>query len=191
MDNINKSSLNSTIETGKKNETVAKEEKKSSFLKDIFLGSIADVAKSTVEDYVIPTCKKFVIDIVNNGLNILFYNNRGTIKASGFTSNISYNKISTNNNSAPWNSNQHKSSDIFDWEQYKFTYEQARKILDDLYGVLNAYGKVRVADLYEFMHVAKPFTANDYGWRNLSNATPVRDIDGRYWLQLPKAVPLN
>ena len=47
-----------------------------------------------------------------------------------------------------------------------------------------------VADLYDLVGVSCDYTANNYGWTNLRNASVVRVRDG-YLLKLPRALPLD
>ena len=56
--------------------------------------------------------------------------------------------------------------------------------------VIDHYGFVTVADMYEMANMSAPFTANKYGWTSIRTAEPVRVRDG-YILKLPKAMPID
>ena len=56
--------------------------------------------------------------------------------------------------------------------------------------LIETYGIVSVADLYELVGVDGEYTDNDYGWTNIRNADVVRTRDG-YLLSLPKAMPIK
>ena len=56
--------------------------------------------------------------------------------------------------------------------------------------IIETYGFVTVADLYDMVDLTPPYTANKYGWTNLRNADVVRIRDG--WIvKLPKAMPID
>ena len=57
-------------------------------------------------------------------------------------------------------------------------------------GMLETYGVVSVADMYDLVGITCNYTDNKYGWTNLRNAEPVRVRDG-YMLKLPKAGPID
>ena len=57
--------------------------------------------------------------------------------------------------------------------------------------VIETYGMVSVMDLYDLVGISGQYTDNNYGWKNLRNAEPIRTRDGEYMLKLPKAIPLK
>jgi hypothetical protein len=65
--------------------------------------------------------------------------------------------------------------------------EAVRSSLDD---IVDSYGYVRVADLYDLIGETGNYTDNDYGWFNVRNAEIVRVRDG-YMLKMPRAVPIK
>ena len=56
--------------------------------------------------------------------------------------------------------------------------------------LIDTYGNVSVADLYDLVGKSSEYTDNKYGWTNLRNAEPVRVRDG-YMLKLPKPGPID
>ena len=56
--------------------------------------------------------------------------------------------------------------------------------------LLETYGIVSVADLYELVGIIGNYTDNKYGWTNLRNAEPIR-VNGGYLLKLPKVCPID
>lgn len=56
---------------------------------------------------------------------------------------------------------------------------------------LETYKVASVADLYEISGEKFNFTDYKYGWRNLSSAYVGRTNDGKYVIELPKAIPLE
>ena len=55
--------------------------------------------------------------------------------------------------------------------------------------LIDTYGQVSVADLYDLVGKSCNYTDNNYGWTNLRNAEPVRVRDG-YMLKMPKVGPI-
>ena len=56
--------------------------------------------------------------------------------------------------------------------------------------MIDTYGIVSVADMYDLVGIATNYTDNKYGWTNLRNAEPIRVANG-YMLKLPKAGPID
>ena len=56
--------------------------------------------------------------------------------------------------------------------------------------LIDTYQMVKVADLYDLVGISCDYTANNYGWTNLRNASVERVRDG-YILKLPKALPID
>ena len=57
--------------------------------------------------------------------------------------------------------------------------------------LIDTYRAVSVADMYDLAGLSCDYTDNKYGWTNISGAKPVRVRDGRYMLDLPRALPIN
>ena len=57
--------------------------------------------------------------------------------------------------------------------------------------LIDAYGFVTVADLYDLVGVTGNYTDNKYGWTSIRNAEPVRARGGGYILKLPRAIPID
>ena len=60
-------------------------------------------------------------------------------------------------------------------------------MLDEL---IETYGLVRVADLYDLVGITGNYTDNKYGWMNIRNAEIMRVRDG-YMIKMPRAVPID
>ena len=67
---------------------------------------------------------------------------------------------------------------------------EAEEVLDRMSEIIDTYGAVSVADLYDLVDVSGTYTDNNYGWDNLRNAEAVRVRDG-YILKLPKITALK
>ena len=67
---------------------------------------------------------------------------------------------------------------------------EAQDVLDRMDELMDTYGLVRVADLYDLVGITGNYTDNKYGWTNIRNAEIVRVRDG-YMIKMPRAVPID
>ena len=70
------------------------------------------------------------------------------------------------------------------------TRRDAEEILNYIGDLIDEYGFVTVADLYDLAGVSGNYTNNKYGWTDISNAEIVRLKDG-YMIKLPKIRKLD
>lgn len=66
----------------------------------------------------------------------------------------------------------------------------AEQVLDSLDELIETYGVVSVADLYDLVGLKSSFNDTRLGWTNFDSAVVVRGRYG-YLLKLPKAIPLK
>ena len=69
------------------------------------------------------------------------------------------------------------------------TRREAEEVLNRMEDLIDSYGVVSVADLYDLVGISGNYTDNKYGWMNLRSAGIERTRDG-YMLLLPKVKPL-
>ena len=67
---------------------------------------------------------------------------------------------------------------------------KAEEVITAMNKLINAYGIVSVADLYDLVGRSCNYRDNKYGWTNIRNVEPIRVRDG-YMLKLPKAMPID
>ena len=67
---------------------------------------------------------------------------------------------------------------------------EAEDVLSRMDELIDTYGVVSVADLYDLVGISCNYTDNKYGWTNIRNVEPIRVRDG-YMLKLPKAMPID
>ena len=68
---------------------------------------------------------------------------------------------------------------------------EAEGILSQMDEMLDQYGRVSIADMYDLANMACDYTYNNYGWTNIQAASVVRESDqnGTYYrLKMPRAV---
>lgn len=66
----------------------------------------------------------------------------------------------------------------------------AEQVLDSLDELIETYGIVSVADLYDLVGLKSSFNDTRFGWTSFDSAVVVRGRYG-YLLKLPKAIPLK
>ena len=67
---------------------------------------------------------------------------------------------------------------------------EAEDVLSRMDELIETYGLVRVADLYDLVGITGNYTDNKYGWMNIRNAEIMRVRDG-YMIKMPRAVPID
>ena len=67
---------------------------------------------------------------------------------------------------------------------------EAEDVLMRMDELMETYGLVRVADLYDLVGITGNYTDNKYGWTNIRNAEIVR-VNNGYMIRMPRAVPID
>ena len=162
--------------------------KKNAFA-DAFISEDAKNVKSyAIMEVLVPAIKKAVVDIVTDGINMIFYGEKG--RRGGVADKISYRQFS-DPRSAPRVGPMRPNS-VYDYD--KITLEsrsEAEAVLAGLDDMIESYGRATVADLYDLIGVSHNFTDNAYGWYNLAEARAVPALSGGYTLRLPRVEPIN
>lgn len=177
-----------------KGAVVTKKKSEINKLKDIFVSEdIKSVKSYILMDVLVPAIKDAIEDIVTNGIRMILRGDTSARRSSSAASKISY---------RDYYDGDRRNNDRFRNETRpvtKYSYDdiileskgEAEAVLDRMGEIIDIYGMVRVADLYDLVGVTGDYTDNKYGWTNISGAKPVRIRDGRYMLDLPRALPIN
>lgn len=177
------------IEKVVKGNTKIKKRGEMSKLADVFITEDANNVKSYIlMDVLVPTIKKAIVDIVTDAVNMIFLGGTGRGKSSGSSVNyVSYSRFSDTKERRP----EPRMSGRFDYDTIAFEYRSdAEAILEQMENIIETYGFVTVADLYDMAGRSHPYTSNDYCWTSLRNADVVRTREG-YVLKLPKVMPID
>lgn len=164
--------------------------KKKNTLVDTFISEDAQNIKSYIlMDVLVPAIKKAVSDIVTDGISMLLYGDtsHGNRRSSGSASYVSYNRYSDRDRRDDRNTNRSRYS--YD-DVILNNRGEAEEVLMRMDEILDTYGVVSVADLYDLVGISGSHTDNKYGWTNLRNAEAVRVRDG-YLLKLPRPYPID
>ena len=158
-------------------------------LKDVFVNEDAKNIKSYIfSDVLVPAIKKLLYDIVNDGASMLLFGNTSSCRKKTIGTNVSYRQfyVSKVEDRRP------VSSSRFDYDDLIFESRgEAEAALSKMDEVIDAYGTVSVADLYDMCELTAPYTSNKYGWSNIQTAEVARLRDGGYVLKLPRALPIS
>ena len=171
---------------------VVKKKKRGLFskLSGEFISEDAKNVKSYVfGEVLIPAIKKAISDIVTDGIDIILY---GESRKSGRRSTADrvsyrsyYDSSSRRESRTPMTYNGYSYDDII-----LSTRGEAEDVLSRMDELIDSYGLVRVADLYDLVGITGSFTDNKYGWTNIRNAEIMRVRDG-YMIKMPRAVPID
>lgn len=160
--------------------------------KDSMVAEDFSKVKSFVrDDVLIPSLKKAISDIIKNGIDIFLYGEPGHSKSSSgiAASKVSYRSYynSSNNNSGakPASRSTYSYDDIVLSDR-----GDAEHVLTQMVEIIDTYGMVSVADLYDLLGQTGSYTDNNYGWTDLHSACTVRVADG-YLLKLPRVISLK
>lgn len=158
-------------------------------LTDVFISEDAANVKSyIVMDVLVPAVKKAISDIVRDGIDMILYGeSKG--RNSSSSSYVSYRDYSR------------RDEDRFrdrDRDRRGYNHDdivlesrgEAEEVITRMDELIETYGVVSVADLYDLVGKTCEYTDNKYGWTNVRNAEPIRVRDG-WMLRLPKALPLK
>ena len=161
-------------------------------LKDTFISEdVSNVKSYIVMDVLIPAAKKAISDIVRDGIDMILYGDtRGRGGSSSGASYVSYRSYSDRDR----RDDRRESSRTrvgYDYDDIILESRvEAEEVLQRMDELIETYGIVSVADLYDLVGKSCNYTDNKYGWTNIRNAEPVRVRDG-YLLKMPKAGPIN
>ena len=160
-------------------------------LKDTFISEdVSNVKSYILMDVLIPAAKKAISDIVRDGIDMILYGDTHRGRSSSSASYVSYRSYSDRDR----RDNRYESSrsrTIYEPDDIILESRvEAEEVLERMNELLDNYGIVSVADLYDLVGKSCDYTANRYGWTNIRNAEPVRVRDG-YLLKMPKATPID
>ena len=158
-------------------------------LKDVFVNEDTKNVKSYIfRDVFVPAIKKLLYDIVNDGASMLLFGNTSAGRKKTIGSNVSYRQFYD----AKVDDRRPVPSSRFDYDDLIFESRgEAEAILSRMDEVIDVYGSVTVADLYDMCELTAPYTSNKYGWSNIQTAEVARLRDGGYVLKLPRALPIS
>lgn len=162
-----------------------KKKSEMSKFKDVFISEDVSNVKSYIFlDVLIPTIKKALSDIIVNSTDMMLYGDTRDRKRSG----SNYRNYASGRREDRGSSERRRIGYDFD-DIILDSRGEAEEVLSRMDDLMDDYGVVSVADLYDLVGMSCNYTDNKYGWTgSLRTAEAVRVRDGGYMLKLPKAV---
>lgn len=171
-----------------------KSRKKSRFA-ELFIKEDLDNVKTYVfSDVIIPAILDTIVNAGTNALNMIFYGEPRGRSSSKRSSHISYNRYyeDRDRDDRDYRRDRDRRRDNYDYEEIEFDNRgDAEEVLDRLFELINEYKIVSINDYYDLVGKHGNFTDEKYGWTDLRSARVERTYGGRYYIKLPRAVPLN
>ena len=168
----------------------AKVKKKNEICKfrDIFVAEdLSNVKNYIFMDVLVPAVRKAVSDIVRDGIDMILYGKAGSSRPRTSTASyVDYSKSVSASSSTSVNT---KMNYTFD-EVILTNRGEAEEVLSRMDELIETYGVVSVADLYDLCGITGNYTDNRYGWTSIKTAEVVRVKEG-YLLKFPKAMAIN
>lgn len=160
-------------------------------LTDTFISEdVRNVKSYVLTDVIVPAVKKVIVDIVTDGIHMIFYGGTKRTEGSRFDrpSYVNYSKISSGDSSRP---SYASSATSYRSEDLVFeTRADAEEVLANMDAIVERYGVVRVLDLYDMVQKTCDHTANKYGWTSTRSAEIQRIADG-YVIRMPRPMPIE
>lgn len=154
---------------------------------------IHNVKSYVITDVLIPSIKRAISEMVTNGIDMILYGSTGGRSKRSSADRVSYRNYYDRRDDDRYRD---RDRDRVRTSAYSFddivldSRGEAEEVLARMDELIDQYGIVSVADLYDLVGVTGNYTDNKYGWTNIRNAEPIRVRDG-YMLRLPKALPIN
>lgn len=154
---------------------------------------IHNVKSYVITDVLIPSVKRAISEMVTNGIDMILYGSTGGRSKRSSADRVSYRNYYDRRDDDRYRD---RDRDRVRTSAYSFddivfdSRGEAEEVLARMDELIDQYGIVSVADLYDLVGVTGNYTDNKYGWTNIRNAEPIR-VRGGYMLRLPKALPIN
>lgn len=168
--------------------------KRSRFAELFIKEDIGYVKKYVVSDVIIPAILDTIVNAGTNALNMIFYGEpkKGNSRGSSRLSRISYNKYYDDRDDDRRDRYRDRDRRDYNYDDIEFDNRgDAEEVLDRLFELIQEYKIVSINDYYDLVGKHGNFTDEKYGWTDLRSAHVERTYGGRYFIKLPRAVPLN
>lgn len=158
--------------------------------KDVFISEdMSNVKSYIIMDVLIPAAKKAISDIVSNGIDMILYGETKGRKSSVNASYVSYRDYSSKRDDRRASTT--RSRNIFDYDEIIFDNRgEAEDVITRMGELLDTYGVVSVADMYDLAGLTCDFTFNRYGWTSIRTAE-VRGTSDGYTIKLPRPLAID
>ena len=157
---------------------------------DVFISEDASNVKSYIlQDVLLPTLKDTISNIIKSSVDMILFgeSRRGdSSKSNGYKP--SYRSYYDDRNDS-YRRRDTRTPYSFD-DILLDSRGDAEEVLNGLIDIIERYGVVSVADMYDLVGIVGVYTDNKYGWTDLRTAHIERDRSGAYYIKMPRALPL-
>lgn len=159
---------------------------------DIFISEDAvNIKDYILLDVLAPAIKKALYDIVVGSLDTTLWGGRGGGGRRPTADKISYKDYSGISKRDDRGSDRPRNTTGYNYDDIVFeTRGEAEAVLDRMFELIEEYGNVRVADMYDMAGITGNYTDNRYGWEDIRNAKVERTYRG-YIIRMPRAKVLK
>lgn len=165
-----------------------KKSKLSKFANEFISEDARSVKSYVFGEVLIPAIKKLISDIVTDGIDIILYGERRGGKRST-ADRVSYRNYYDDRRPSRYDRPSISYGYNYD-DIILSTRGEAEDVIARMDELMDMYGLVRVADLYDLVGITGNYTDNKYGWTNIRSAEIIRVRDG-YMIKMPRAVPID
>lgn len=168
-----------------------KETKLGSLISKFIVSDLRTVSEYVVKDILIPSAKRTLGEMLNNGIDMMLYGEVKPKRRSTSSSRVSYASYYDRDDRTIRRDSNIGRARTSSHDVLLETRVEAEEVLNTLDDLIDQYGVVSVADLYDLVGLTSTnYTDNKYGWTDLRHAEVRRDRDG-YLLRMPKATPIK
>lgn len=158
------------------------------FKETFFMEETDEIAKWVRDDVVLPTLRDALFAMVTGSLSMaLFGTVRGAGRRSSAFGTVDYNGISSGRSQREARSA--KARHTFEDLTFDAKHE-ADDVLEAMRDMVDEYGQVSIADMYELAGVSSDPIDRKWGWTSLRTASVIYSRDG-YIIDLPKTKPVE
>ena len=164
------------------------------FLKVFFTGSFVEALKYAFDNVFVPFTKDAICRTSNNIINYWVNGDKPVDNRSAGANRVSYWQGSYSQSRTSYQDPRplNRNNSVYNVGTIVFDDRgDAEAVLLRLKENLDVYKVATVADLYELSGERFNFTDYDYGWKDLKSAYVGRTNDGKFVIELPKAIPLK
>lgn len=155
-----------------------------------FMEDASSIGNYILMDVLVPSIKKALYDILVGSLDMSLFGGRGGKRpGADKITYMDYNSVSRRDDrsvSRPQSQKRYSYDDII-----LETRGEAEVVLERMDEIMETYGMVRVADLYDLVGISGEHTDNNYGWTNIHDAEILRVRGGGYTVKMPRARALR
>ena len=187
-----KASSEKKIEKVVQGEVKTKKKSEIQKLGSVFISEdVNNVKDYILMDVLVPSIKNAIYELVTGSLDMIFFNGQGRLTKKSQSSTVSYSRYYDQKRDTDRGYSGTRTATGYDYNDIILeTRGEAEDVLDRMSELIDTYGQVTVADLYDLVGITGNYTDNKYGWVNIRNAEPIRVRNG-YLLKLPKAIPVD